>query len=112
MTDKTAVTHEYFEFSKVKRPSLRQTVFLIVMLVGTAIAGLYYEPSYGYVLVFIPFFAVALFCDYSGITFRDTPRLKTLQSVLTWIYVLSGMAIVGYSRETGFIYEHILKPLL
>mgnify|MGYP003407094158 CR=1 FL=1 len=109
MTEKSAAPSEYFEFSKVTRPTLRQVVFLLFMLIGTTIAGLYFEPSYGYVVVFIPYFTVALFSDYSNITFRNTPRLKKLIFYVSFLYLVAGLMIVGYSRQSGWFYDHLTK---
>jgi hypothetical protein len=112
MTDKASEINEYFEFSKVKRPSLINTVIFIVVVAGTTIAGLYAESTYGDVVVIVPFLSVMLWCDYSEITFRNTPHLKTLQTVVSCLYLLSGLVILAYTRETGWVYDHVVMHFL
>lgn len=109
MTDKTAATHEYFEFSKVTRLSRRQAIFLIIMVVVASAAGRYFDDSFAYVLVFVPYFAQALWCDYANLTFRNTPRLKILVFILSFLYLVIGSVIVADARHSTLIVDLLLK---
>jgi hypothetical membrane protein len=86
MTNKTTESSEYFECSKVIRPSMSITTLLIVAAIAICLIGCYFDrgdQNYGYALVLVPYFAVSMWCDMANINFTNTPRLKTLLSILS-----------------------------
>jgi heme O synthase-like polyprenyltransferase len=109
MSNTNPAVNEYFEFSKVSRLTTRQTVYLILIVIFASAIGFYFDHSYSSLLVFIPYFAFASWCDFSGISLKNTPRLKVLLFTLSIVYLAACMFLVLANRETGWFFSHVVK---
>jgi hypothetical protein len=113
MTNKATESGEYFEFSKVTCAPLRKTALLIAGAAAFMLLAGYLEndpvsSAFGNTLIVVSYFTLQIWCDLSNINFKNTQRLKTLLSVLSFSLSVIGLVVVALVTKSGRVYDQIL----